>query len=673
MNSRLNFPVMLFVLLVLAIWSNRGTKAQPVEDESGSKNPTESASKEQPPDWINGLLDDPLLATADEEVTLDDLQEALADDMRRDTVIERHFARANSLSNEERESFLRQALQHESLTVRRQAADQLSQLGMLEQVAAELFLELIRNDRPELREAAVLALERLQLNPSDITEDYFKALIEALGSDDYLTQQAAERQLEDLGAEAVPALFPALKSENALIRQRAAALLSRIVGSKPPQPLAMGGPSGEAPVEEAIAKGHREERSRAMVAGRDYQERRVDAKTLNSVRVYFGTNREKLASPPNPWVRLIVYPFAFIAAVIVLYFRYRKRKTTEQTTRRSGIATAVITLLCLGVAGWSISQWNGSLRELYSQRQGERFGPRRNTDGKIRYGYCDVSIPLTHDVGEVEQPIFGPEDESRHVIVRRTEVMSDQSFYEALRNAMAQASNNSRDCFVFIHGYNVSFETAARRTAQIHFDLKFQGAPLFYSWPSRGSLRHYFSDRGEIRYSHEHIKNFLVGVYDKLQPERMHVIAHSMGADAVCQAINQLDPQRYVFDQIVLAAPDIDADVFKQQIAPRLTSRARRTTMYCSRKDWALYASYAFNDSPRAGDSSGEILVVTGVDTIDATEIDTALIGHSYYGDCIPLLEDVRLLFERNLAPPERKLHEIFKFEKPPYWAFEPR
>jgi esterase/lipase superfamily enzyme len=45
-----------------------------------------------------------------------------------------------------------------------------------------------------------------------------------------------------------------------------------------------------------------------------------------------------------------------------------------------------------------------------------------------------------------------------------------------------------------VHGFNVSFENALRRTAQIAYDLDFDGAPFLFSWPSRDSLLSYASD-----------------------------------------------------------------------------------------------------------------------------------------------------------------------------------
>jgi esterase/lipase superfamily enzyme len=41
--------------------------------------------------------------------------------------------------------------------------------------------------------------------------------------------------------------------------------------------------------------------------------------------------------------------------------------------------------------------------------------------------------------------------------------------------------------FYNVHGYNVSFDDAALRTAQLAYDLTFDCPAAFFSWPSKGT------------------------------------------------------------------------------------------------------------------------------------------------------------------------------------------
>ena len=78
-----------------------------------------------------------------------------------------------------------------------------------------------------------------------------------------------------------------------------------------------------------------------------------------------------------------------------------------------------------------------------------------------------------------------------------------------------------------------------------------------------------------------------------------------------------------------LTAPYIDADVFTRQIAPALTAFQRPVTLYASSADLALAASKKIHGSLRAGDAGDSLMVVMGIENIDATGMDTSFVGHS--------------------------------------------
>src|SRR5216110_2232101 len=45
--------------------------------------------------------------------------------------------------------------------------------------------------------------------------------------------------------------------------------------------------------------------------------------------------------------------------------------------------------------------------------------------------------------------------------------------------------------------------------AQLWFDLKFDGAAILYSWPSKGSLSEYMADETSVEWTAPHLKKFL--------------------------------------------------------------------------------------------------------------------------------------------------------------------
>ena len=91
-----------------------------------------------------------------------------------------------------------------------------------------------------------------------------------------------------------------------------------------------------------------------------------------------------------------------------------------------------------------------------------------------------------------------------------------------------------------MHGYNVTFADAARRTAQIAYDLGFDGAPVFYSWPSRAGFAAYEVDRENAEWSQVDLKNFLGQFAERSQADNIFLIAHSMGSRVLTGALEDL-------------------------------------------------------------------------------------------------------------------------------------
>src|SRR5581483_6861193 len=121
---------------------------------------------------------------------------------------------------------------------------------------------------------------------------------------------------------------------------------------------------------------------------------------------------------------------------------------------------------------------------------------------------------------------------------------------------------------VYIHGYNVSFEKAALRAAQIGFDLSIKGIMAFFSWPSLGKLSGYPADEAAIEASESAITEFMIDVAQKSGARTVHVIAHSMGNRGVLRAVNRIVMEAQQrsgvrFGQFILAAPDVDSNVFR--------------------------------------------------------------------------------------------------------------
>ncbi|HEV7905509.1 MAG TPA: alpha/beta fold hydrolase [Pyrinomonadaceae bacterium] len=282
--------------------------------------------------------------------------------------------------------------------------------------------------------------------------------------------------------------------------------------------------------------------------------------------------------------------------------------------------------------------------------------------GELELGKCEISIPKTHVRGKLEAPSIWrgefKEDPKLHIVLLNLTPLGADEFNSQFQTRLGEVK--SRDVFVFIHGYNVEFVDAARRTAQLANDLDFPGVPVLYSWPSHGTFWDYFADGRAAKATEPHLKQFLSGLVAQANGARIHLVAHSMGNRALTGVLKSFAAENagQIFSEVILTAPDIDAETLRE-IAPDLKKVARHLTLYASSGDAALVASQKVNGARRAGDSLPEMVVVPGIDSIDATGIDTDmtnLLGHSYFAQMKPVMDDINLLLLEGKLPAERKL-----------------
>jgi esterase/lipase superfamily enzyme len=124
---------------------------------------------------------------------------------------------------------------------------------------------------------------------------------------------------------------------------------------------------------------------------------------------------------------------------------------------------------------------------------------------------------------------------------------------------------------------------------------------------------------------------------------------------------------RAKFGQIILAAPDIDARVFRQAAAayPRLSAR---TTLYVCSKDRALQLSGHGHDNIRTG-YCPPVTVVKGIDTIEVSGVDLDALGHSYYAEAGPVLRDIWILLKTGSPPSDRPALSGATCDDSAYWS----
>lgn len=228
-----------------------------------------------------------------------------------------------------------------------------------------------------------------------------------------------------------------------------------------------------------------------------------------------------------------------------------------------------------------------------------------------------------------------------------------------------------KEAYVFIHGYNNSFDAATFRMASLWHYLGRDGVPIVYSWPAgsnAGVIRGYTRDRESGEFTILHLKQFLSTVAECDELEKVHIIAHSRGTDVLMTAIREMklqannDPkqlrQELKIGNLILAAPDMDWEVTQQRVTGEsLALVPERFTIYISREDKAIAISeWLFDSARRIGrllttDLSAEqqatIADGTGIDLINVAA-NTSFLGHSYFIDNPAVLSDLILLLRDN-------------------------
>ena len=289
-------------------------------------------------------------------------------------------------------------------------------------------------------------------------------------------------------------------------------------------------------------------------------------------------------------------------------------------------------------------------------------GERSNT---VTRGRAMVHVPKAHRFGETGSGFFKRlirgDDRLR---VKEVVAQAMDLFYGGVRETLeaARQAGDEPAALVFLHGYNVSFEDAAIRAAQIGYDLKVPGPVAFFSWPSRGNPAAYPADEATIEASEQPIADFLVEFAQNCKAggkaPKLHLIAHSMGNRGFLRALQRIAASAELrgkvhFNQIILAAPDVDRDLFLS-LAALYRAHADGVTLYASSADLAVHLSAKLHDAPRAG-YFVPYTVAPGVDTIAVPNFDVDLLGHSYFAQAEALLHDIFDLLRHGEPPAKRQ------------------
>jgi esterase/lipase superfamily enzyme len=281
---------------------------------------------------------------------------------------------------------------------------------------------------------------------------------------------------------------------------------------------------------------------------------------------------------------------------------------------------------------------------------GEMFSGERG----VGMSFADIAISLPPDayrqIGEVQWPTTQPPDPMLQFTTVRASVLTKEQALAAFDRRIKQTPR--RQVLVFVHGYNTRFGEAVYRFAQIVHDSQADVTPVLFTWPSRGKLLQYGYDHESASYSRDALEALLQALARDPNVGEISILAHSMGNWVTLEALRQMAirdrglPKK--INNVMLAAPDVDFDVFRRQ-AIALNVRPSLFTIFVSRNDEALAASRrVWGDKPRLGavdpnaNPYQEVFERDKLQVVDLTDVASGdRLGHTKFAEAPQVVRSI--------------------------------
>ena len=256
------------------------------------------------------------------------------------------------------------------------------------------------------------------------------------------------------------------------------------------------------------------------------------------VTIFYGTDRAPLVGPPPAsglagWWWWTACSTILPAGLSLAAWRAQRRRTWV-------IGAGAGLALTLLLAAAAVLDGTGGVAE--APLKGPSYGPDR---GHLTLGCCRVSVPKASQFPRLDPSSLVQlgvhVDLSKNQVLLDVQPAAEENFYRDLKSRVAGSSH--KEAFVFVHGFNTSFADAAVVTAELAVDLKFDGAPILYSWPSQATLVDYTVDECNVAWAQPHFKAFLLAVAQQSGATSIHSIAHSMGNRALMFVLEEMSEE----------------------------------------------------------------------------------------------------------------------------------
>jgi len=318
-----------------------------------------------------------------------------------------------------------------------------------------------------------------------------------------------------------------------------------------------------------------------------------------------------------------------------------------------------------------------------------RFGNER--EANLKFGLYDTRVEPSVGLGMFINPSEWFQTEE--IVINNMEALEQQAFVDRLRE-LVDASPR-RSLLIVIHGFKERFPSALRKTAFVGHILDINSPVMVFDWPGDqgSSLRGYHSARNVATESGAELAKTIELIVRDVQPDKLWIIANSMGGQVVAHAFSHLyqNPEfadaGIEIEDVVLTAPDVSHEEFDDQFKKEISSLTRNLTVYVSSNDRALVMSRLVNlGDSRRGEStlSPDMLEEAArvaqlvdpdsdlVTLVDVTPVNRTRNFHNFSLETPEFFDDLFLRLTNEQTPFARPLYRLETPEGASYWVLTP-
>lgn len=305
----------------------------------------------------------------------------------------------------------------------------------------------------------------------------------------------------------------------------------------------------------------------------------------------------------------------------------------------------------------------------------ERYGTER--EEQLKFGTFDAEIRPSLGLGMFINPTEWFQNEE--IQLHNGQNVERAGFVAQLRKQVEASPH--RGLLILVNGFREAYKSALGKTAFVGYVLDINSPVMLFDWPGDqgSSLSGYRRARDVAKASGAELAATLQLIIDEVQPERLWLVANSMGGEVVAQAFSELYQQPGLADaeaeieDVVLTAPDVSHEEFNQQFKQEINALVKNLTVYVSSNDRALIVSRLINRDTRLGESTvgpdqlGEAVKVAGliepdsdlVSLVDVTPVNRTRNFHNFSLETPEFFDDLFLRLINPKTPRSRRIYQV--------------